>query len=196
MAATVFLMAATVFAAEASMLRAVASDGSRIPLPPRCSAGTGHARHGRKTSAHGFDGYKGHMAADPDSEIIMATSVTPGNSADGEAAGGLLADVLGAGTAASPPAPARAWSRPPGVSPCSPGCATAGSSPGRRSSSSTTCAAPAAAASPWHLIVHEDVLIFRRPLFPGGSRELKGSQREPKYPSPSSLPGLARNRAA
>src|SRR4029450_11661773 len=28
------------------------------------------ARHGHKTSARGFDGYKGHTALDPDSEII------------------------------------------------------------------------------------------------------------------------------
>ncbi len=30
---------------------------------------------------------------------------------------------------------------------------------------------------PWHLIVHEDVLIFRNPAFPGSSRELKGAPR-------------------
>jgi len=29
-----------------------------------------------KTSAHGFDGYKGHVAIDPDSEIITATTVS------------------------------------------------------------------------------------------------------------------------
>ena len=46
-----------------------------------------------------------------------------------------------------PPPPARAWPRPPGASPCSPGCATAGSSPGRRSSSFTTSARPGAVAS-------------------------------------------------
>ena len=34
------------------------------------------ARHGRKTTAHGFDGYKGHVGIDPDSEIITATTVT------------------------------------------------------------------------------------------------------------------------
>jgi hypothetical protein len=55
------------------------------------------ARHGHKTSARGFDGYKGHIAADPDSEIITATAVTPGNSGDADAAGGLLADLLAAG---------------------------------------------------------------------------------------------------
>jgi hypothetical protein len=53
------------------------------------------ARHGHKTSARGFDGYKGHVAADPDSEILTATTVTPGNQGDADAAAGLLADVLG-----------------------------------------------------------------------------------------------------
>ena len=52
------------------------------------------ARHGRKTSANGFDGYKGHIAIDPDSEIITATEVTAGNTGDAEAAGDLLADDL------------------------------------------------------------------------------------------------------
>lgn len=55
------------------------------------------ARHGHKSSAHGFDGYKGHLAVDPDSEIITATEVTPGNVADGEVALALLADVLAPG---------------------------------------------------------------------------------------------------
>jgi Transposase DDE domain/Transposase domain (DUF772) len=52
------------------------------------------ARHGHKTSARGFDGYKGHIAADPDSEIITATQATPGNSGDAEVAERLLADLL------------------------------------------------------------------------------------------------------
>jgi len=55
------------------------------------------ARHGRKTAARGFDGYKGHIAVDPDTEIITATAVTPGNSGDAEAAAGLLADLLATG---------------------------------------------------------------------------------------------------
>ena len=37
---------------------------------------------------------------------------------------------------------------------------------------------------PWHLIVHEDILIFRAPVFPCGSRELKGPQQEPRHPVP------------
>jgi hypothetical protein len=52
------------------------------------------ARHGHKTSARGFDGYKGHVAADPDSEIITATQATAGNSGDAEVAEHLLADLL------------------------------------------------------------------------------------------------------
>lgn len=52
------------------------------------------ARHGHKTAARGFDGYKGHLAIDPDTEIITATSVTAGNIGDAEPATGLLADDL------------------------------------------------------------------------------------------------------
>jgi hypothetical protein len=52
------------------------------------------ARHGHKTSARGFDGYKGHIASDPDSEIITATEATAGNSGDAEVAESLLADLL------------------------------------------------------------------------------------------------------
>jgi Transposase DDE domain/Transposase domain (DUF772) len=52
------------------------------------------ARHGHKTAARGFDGYKGHIAIDPDSEIITAVDVTAGNVGDGAVAKSLLADVL------------------------------------------------------------------------------------------------------
>ena len=52
------------------------------------------ARHGHKTAAHSFDGYKGHIAIDPDTEIITATAVSPGNAGDAAAAPQLLADDL------------------------------------------------------------------------------------------------------
>ena len=52
------------------------------------------ARHGHKTSSRGFDGYKGHAAVDPDSEIITATTVTPGNTGDAAAAADLISDLL------------------------------------------------------------------------------------------------------
>lgn len=51
------------------------------------------ARHGHKTSARGFDGYKGHIATDPDSEIITATVVTPGNAGDASVATELIKDL-------------------------------------------------------------------------------------------------------
>jgi len=63
------------------------------------------ARHGHKTAARGFDGYKGHIAVDADSEIITATEVTPGNVGDASAAETLLADLL-ADTAAPEPSDA------------------------------------------------------------------------------------------
>ncbi len=53
------------------------------------------ARHGHKTSSRKFDGYKGHIAIDPDSEIITATVVTPGNAGDASVASELVDDLLG-----------------------------------------------------------------------------------------------------
>jgi hypothetical protein len=52
------------------------------------------ARHGHKTAAHGYDGYKGHVAIDPDSEVITATAVTAGNTGDAASASDLLAQDL------------------------------------------------------------------------------------------------------
>jgi hypothetical protein len=52
------------------------------------------ARHGHKTAAHKFDGYKGHVAIDPDAELVTATAVSAGNVGDAAAATELLADEL------------------------------------------------------------------------------------------------------
>lgn len=52
------------------------------------------ARHGHKTQASGFDGYKGHVAVDPDSEIITDTVVTPGNAGDATVAHDLIDDLV------------------------------------------------------------------------------------------------------
>jgi hypothetical protein len=52
------------------------------------------ARHGRKTSAHSFDGFKGHVAIDPDTEIITSAVVSPGNAGDASVAEALIADLL------------------------------------------------------------------------------------------------------
>jgi hypothetical protein len=51
------------------------------------------ARHGHKTAAHGFDGYKGHVAVDPDSEIICAAEVSPAATGDAVVAPTLLGDL-------------------------------------------------------------------------------------------------------
>ncbi|HLX87583.1 MAG TPA: IS1182 family transposase [Acidimicrobiales bacterium] len=53
------------------------------------------ARHGHKTVHRGFDGYKGHVAVDPDSEIITATAVTPGSAGDATVAEELIGDLIG-----------------------------------------------------------------------------------------------------
>jgi hypothetical protein len=54
------------------------------------------ARHGHKSNARGFDGYKGHVAIDPDSEIICAAAVGAANAGDAAMAPALLADLPGA----------------------------------------------------------------------------------------------------
>ncbi len=53
------------------------------------------ARHGHKTQVRGFDGYKGHVALDPDSEIITDTAVSAANVGDATVAEDLIADLLG-----------------------------------------------------------------------------------------------------
>ena len=66
------------------------------------------ARHGHKTSARGFDGFKGHIAIDPDAEIVTATEVSAANAGDAEPAADLLADDLpGVSDADAGAAPAR-----------------------------------------------------------------------------------------
>ena len=51
------------------------------------------ARHGHKTAAHGFDGYKAHVAVDPDSEVICAAEVSPAATGDAAVASTLLGDL-------------------------------------------------------------------------------------------------------
>jgi hypothetical protein len=51
-------------------------------------------RHGHKTAGRGFDGYKGHLAVDPDSEIVVAIQVTAGNVGDAAAASEMLTEAL------------------------------------------------------------------------------------------------------
>jgi IS5 family transposase len=49
------------------------------------------ARHARKTSAQRRDGYKGHLAAEPESGLVTECALTAANVADGPTGVGLLA---------------------------------------------------------------------------------------------------------
>jgi hypothetical protein len=60
------------------------------------------ARHGHKTNHRGFDGYKAHIAVDPDVEVITATAVTAGNAGDVEPVAGLIADLTDPTAATDP----------------------------------------------------------------------------------------------
>jgi hypothetical protein len=62
------------------------------------------ARHGHKSSARGFDGYKGHASVHPDSELVVATTATAGNVGDAAAAPELVAELAGQ-VVGDPPAP-------------------------------------------------------------------------------------------
>jgi IS5 family transposase len=59
-------------------------------------------RHGHKTDARSFDGYKGHVALDPDHELVTAVAVTPGNAGDASVAAELLGPDLAQATAVDP----------------------------------------------------------------------------------------------
>jgi hypothetical protein len=62
------------------------------------------ARHGHKTAAHGFDGYKAHVAIDPDAEVITAAEVSAATRGDAAVAPALLGDLAsGEGDQAAPP---------------------------------------------------------------------------------------------
>ena len=69
-------------------------------------------RHGHKTSAHGFDGFKAHVAIDPDAELITATTVSAGNVGDASPASELLADLLENDEEAEAPTETSAGERP------------------------------------------------------------------------------------
>ena len=58
------------------------------------------ARHGHKSMARRFDGYKAHLAVDPDDELITEVAVTPANVPDRDVIDDLLPEP-----SASPPRP-------------------------------------------------------------------------------------------
>jgi hypothetical protein len=75
------------------------------------------ARHGHKTSARGFDGYKGHASVDPDSELVMATAATAGNVGDAATAPQLLAELIDQVEGTPPTAAAAAGNGRPASTP-------------------------------------------------------------------------------
>lgn len=68
------------------IVRGVATDRVISTLDP-------DARHGRKSTSGKFDGYKGHTAIDPDTEIITDAAVGPANTGDGQMTSRLTADL-------------------------------------------------------------------------------------------------------
>jgi hypothetical protein len=105
------------------------------------------ARHGHKSSARGFDGYKGHASVDPDSELVTATTATAGNLGDAAAAPQLLAELIDqvdgdrptpttaseAGVAGQRPRPPSMVIAPMAPGHCWPACTPPGSTRGSRS---------------------------------------------------------------
>jgi Transposase DDE domain len=89
------------------------------------------ARHGHKTSARGFDGYKGHASVDPDSELITATAATAGNVGDAAAAPELLAELVEQveGDPPAPTAASDAGDDPPAPTPTAYGDSAYGTGP-------------------------------------------------------------------
>jgi len=77
-----------------TLIRGVAKDRVLSTVDPE-------ARHGHKTKSRSFDGYKGHISIDADSEIIVATDVSAGNVGDGEAADELLKEAMNQADSAS-----------------------------------------------------------------------------------------------
>lgn len=51
------------------------------------------ARHGHKSNRGGFDGYKAHVAVDPDAELVTEIEVTPANASDSGPIQNLLPEI-------------------------------------------------------------------------------------------------------
>ena len=60
----------------------------------RVSVEDGEMRHGRKSKSKRFNGYKRHIAADLDTDLILACAVTPANRPEEEAAPLLRDDIV------------------------------------------------------------------------------------------------------
>lgn len=67
------------------------------------------ARHGHKSRARTFDGYKSHLGIDPDDELITAVAVTAANAADRE----VIDELLGNPATVTAPVPPEAEATSP-----------------------------------------------------------------------------------
>lgn len=50
-------------------------------------------RHGRKSKSRAFNGYKSHLAADLDTNLIVACGITPANKHEADVMPGLIEDI-------------------------------------------------------------------------------------------------------
>ena len=64
-----------------------------VAVDRRISVGDSEMRHGRKSKSKRFNGYKRHIAADLDTDLILACAVTPANRPEDEAMPALVADI-------------------------------------------------------------------------------------------------------
>ncbi|MCP4201521.1 MAG: transposase, partial [bacterium] len=86
--------------------------GRRVAKDRVISTVDPEARRGHKTSSQGFDGYKGHLSLDPDSEIVTQTAVTAGNAGDASVAADLIDDLVDSEVASSEAGDASAGCEP------------------------------------------------------------------------------------
>lgn len=69
------------------------ASGASLAGPPRViSTVDPESRHAHKTRRAYRDGYKAHIAAEPDTGLVTACDIGPGNTGDADAAPGLIAD--------------------------------------------------------------------------------------------------------
>ena len=67
------------------IVRRVARDRTISTVDPQ-------ARHGHKTRTHKRDGYKAHVATEPETGLITAVALTPANTPDAHIGAGLVAE--------------------------------------------------------------------------------------------------------
>lgn len=160
------------------------------------------ARHGHKTQTRSFDGYKGHVAMDPDLEIITDTAVTPGNAGDAAVAEDLISDL--SATTPRPSPPRTGWRAPrrvketrtrsrasTGTTPTAPGTSspvskTRGSTPSARPRSPTPPMGSSEGSASWS--TSKPTRSPARPVSPSPSVAMPTVAASPSSPTPLLVP--------